>query len=765
MKSFVSLAQNPLRTLRLKLSSSFTVVFLIYIFLSSCNSEKPVSYVDPFICTLGDHGHWPPAALVPFGLAELCPDTWPGSLTADGDFAHSGYDYSDNHIRGFSHFHRGSSGGTSIGDRAGLISVLPYSGKPADSLFLNPVVEIDKKSETARAGYYSVLMPHDGIKAELTASAHCGFHRYHFKQAEGNRLFITQGNRGGKDGISAKLTGKNCVEGSYGNKYFVMVFDSPVAGSFIWNGREQVQGETISGIDDGGLICEFGKLKGNELNIRVGLSLVSVEGARKNLEAEGSEKDFEKISEEAAAKWNKVLANIIVEGSSREDKTIFYTALYHSCFLPVNQTDVDGTYPGLDQQNHIAKGYIHYDGYAFWDSFRTTFPLYSLFLPAVDADIASSLKDIYEQADNWGSLPGSDHSPHGPIFKAAGKGGYQIFASCRHEHMLMVVADAYFKNIINYDIKQVYPYMMKEALLQMPAKYDSTGYIPARPDQTGEYSWDNHILAQVAISIPNEKDYEYLMKRAEYWRNTWDTSIKFFRARAAGGKWLDFPEDPAMNREKYTYEGSKWQWRWNVIHDIPALISEFGGSDEFVSQLEYFFEHDLYTAGNQIDLQAPFLFNIAGEPWLTQKWVHKLLKEPVTQKYGTHNLFKTPLFRKIYTATPDGYIEEMDDDYGCMAAWFNMSAMGLYQVCTGDPVYQLTAPIFDKVTIKLDKSFYKGKQFVIRAKNLSDKNIYIQSATLNGKPWNKSSIRHYEIADGGELVYEMGPEPNRSWGN
>jgi putative alpha-1,2-mannosidase len=219
-----------------------------------------------------------------------------------------------------------------------------------------------------------------------------------------------------------------------------------------------------------------------------------------------------------------------------------------------------------------------------------------------------------------------------------------------------------------------------------------------------------------------------------------------------------------MNREKYTYEGSKWQWRWNVIHDVPSLIQEFGGSDEFVGQLEYFFDHDLYTAGNQIDLQAPFLFNMAGSPWLTQRWVRKLLTQPVTQKYGTHNLFTTPVYDRIYKATPDGYLDEMDDDYGCMAAWYDMSAMGLYQMCPGNMYYQLTAPIFDKVTIRLDKSYYSGKKFVIRAKNLSAGNIYIQSATFNGKPWNKSEIRHDEITGGGELVYEMGPEPNKNWG-
>jgi putative alpha-1,2-mannosidase len=219
-----------------------------------------------------------------------------------------------------------------------------------------------------------------------------------------------------------------------------------------------------------------------------------------------------------------------------------------------------------------------------------------------------------------------------------------------------------------------------------------------------------------------------------------------------------------VNREKYTYEGSKWHWRWNIVHDIPSLMENFGGNEAFLKELEYFFDNDLYTAGNQIDLHAPYLFNMAGAPWLTQKWVRKILTEPIVQKYGTHNFFPEPIFDRVYKTTPDGYLEEMDCDYGCMAAWYNLSAMGLYQVCPGDPVYQITAPIFDEVKIRLDEKIYPGKSFVIRAKKLSKENIYIQSATLNGKELNRSWINHEEIANGGEMVFEMGKEPNKTWG-
>jgi len=255
------------------------------------------------------------------------------------------------------------------------------------------------------------------------------------------------------------------------------------------------------------------------------------------------------------------------------------------------------------------------------------------------------------------------------------------------------------------------------------------------------------------------------MKRAGFYPNTWDASIGFLRARSADGTWLDFPESPTINREKYMYEGSPWQWRWFVPHDVPGMIEMMGGKEKFVADLEYFFSNHLYQAANQPDIHAPFLFNYAGAAWLTQKWVRSLLTEPMTHLYGSHEFYSQPINDRVFKASPNGYLLEMDDDYGCMAAYFAMSAMGLYQVCPGLPVYQLTAPIFDRVAIQLDPEFYPGKKFTIRANNLSRTNIYVQSATLNGQPYDKSSITHAEIVRGGELVFEMGPQPNKNWGS
>jgi predicted alpha-1,2-mannosidase len=748
----------------IKLPANWKLLFIVTMTCFSCSEtgKRPVDYVDPFICTQGDHGQWLPAALVPFGLVELCPDTYPGSLTADGDFAHSGYDFSDNQIRGFSHMHRGSSGGGSIHDRAGLISLVPFTNVPSDTFFVNPILDIDKKTETATAGYYSVHLTKDDILAELTATEHVGMHQYTFQKGKTAKIFLNSGKRGSS--VSCSLASPTRLEGAVGNRYFVAEFDSPVVKTSVWTGSRLDDGKMTGTQAGAGLVCEFGEMKNNILLVKVGLSLTSIEAAAKNLDTECSDWNFTSIRGKAITAWNTALSAIKVSGKNEDDKTIFYTALYHTCFLPQIINDVDGSYPGLDQQPHKADGYNHYDNYAFWDSFRTKYPLYSLWIPGVYRDIVKSLRDIYEQAGSWDPFPDNDHPPHGFCYVVRGKDGYLPFSTCRHEHMLMVVADAYMKGLMDIDMKPVYPHMKKEAFLQMPEKYDSIGFIPARPDQTGEYSWDSWCLAQVAKSIGNQEDYNYFMKRSEYWRNTWDPSIKYFRARAADGSWLDFPDDPTVNREKYTYEGSKWHWRWNIIHDMPSLIDNFGGKEAFLKELEYFFDNDLYTAGNQIDLHAPFLFNLAGSPWLSQKWVHKILTEPIVQKYGTHNFFPEPIFDRVYKTTPDGFLEEMDDDYGCMSAWYVMSSMGIYQVCPGDPVYQLTSPIFDLVTIHLDSKIYSGKSFTIKANKLNKENFYINSATLNGKPLNRSWLSHEEIVKGGELVYEMGPEPNKHWG-
>jgi predicted alpha-1,2-mannosidase len=289
-----------------------------------------------------------------------------------------------------------------------------------------------------------------------------------------------------------------------------------------------------------------------------------------------------------------------------------------------------------------------------------------------------------------------------------------------------------------------------------------------------ERSYDYWCVAQIAQQVGELDDYKEFMRCAGFYKNVWDPKAVFwraeeddiygfFRARAENGDWLDFPHDPRVIDEKNVYEGSMWMWRWWVPHDVQGLIQLIGGREKFVHDLNYFFRYSLYNIGNQPDLHTPFLFNYAGAPWLTQKYVRAILTEPVRQYYGTHEFYDEPYIGRVFKASPDGFIEEMDDDYGCMSSWYVMSAMGLFQVCPGEPSYQLTAPIFPSVVLHLDPSAYGGRTFSILAEGLSAKDIYIQSALLNGKEYNKAWIRHEDIIKGGSLVFKMGSVPNPTW--
>ncbi len=728
------------------------------------NRKSNIDYVDPFICTLGDHGQLFPGAVVPFGMVKLGPDTYPSSLTGNGDWAHSGYNYADEHVRGFSHVRIEGSGGTAIYDRGWYLSVLPSIGVvPIQRESV--AVAMDKQTEKAIPGLYEVTLKDHNIHVALTASKHGGFHHYRFPKSEeayilvdpgpDHRMSFSQITVIGNDQFSGKIEGAGFL-------YYYGRFSKPFVALATWDTTIHPDLRSCAGKRVGSLF-RFQTDEGEVIDVKIGLSTVSVENARLNLQSEMPDWNFEAIAQKAKKSWSKMVDKIDVEGEE-EYKKIFYTALYHSCQQPSDITDVNREFTGLDKKTHQAMDYTFYYNYAFWDDYRSKFPLMSIINPDVLKDIVHSILTIYEQSSDYWFYSNPTHQVHVGGFVVAGVDGFVPFITCRHEHMLTVVLDAFVKGIFDEKHQQAYAGMRREAMVQMPEKYDQIGYIPTRPDQTFEYSYDSWCVAQMAKLIGNEEDYEYFMRRAGYYCNTWDYSIGFLRAKSENGDWLDFPESPAINREKYLYEGSPWQWRWFVPHDVPGMIEMMGGREKFVQDLDYFFSNSLYQAANQPDIHAPFLFNYAGAAYLTQKWVRKLLTEPMLHLYATHGFYETPQFDRVYKATPDGYLLEMDDDYGSMAAWFVMSSMGMFQVCVGSPEYQLTAPIFDRVTIKLNPAFYPGKKFTIIAKNLSEKNIYIQSARLNGRPYSKASITHHELTDGGELVFQMGPEPNKSWG-
>lgn len=723
------------------------------------DGHDAVDYVNPFICTQGDHGQWHPAATRPFGAVNLGPDTYPGSLIAWGGAAHGGYDWSDSMVRGFSHFKRGSSGGTRIIDRAGWLSILPFTGEQSHAWYRTPMLPEDKSRETATPGYYSTYLTEGGIAVELTADVHSGFHRYTFTPGTEAKILIYQGNRGSRLPFCCQLINETTIEGHVGGFWFFASFDHPVQASMIQDEDGFLHaGDSLEPGTETGFVCSFGDLSGQALNIRVGTSFTDLQRARDNYLAECQEADFDTKRGQARKNWQDILGRIEVVGEDNDLKTVFYTALYHSCLLPIAQSDVDGTYLGMDNKLHETDGHVHYDGYAFWDTFRSKYQLYALLVPEIYRDIVRSLADIYAQTDYDAIARPCRPRTYGYSYKVSGE--RYVWPNCRSEHQLMVFTDAYVKGLCDVDLASVYPYIRKEMLAQMPAWYDQFGYIPCQPDQTCEYSWDSWCVACLARELGDQEDDAYFSSRAEYWKNVWDPSIRFFRARAADGSWLDFPEDPTEDRRKYTYECTGWQMRWHSLHNVPGLIDLYGGRRKFLKELHTFFDNHLYNAGNQPDLHTPFLFNLAGEPWETQKVMNTLLTKPTVQRYGTHGFLPRPVCNKVYKATPDGYLVEMDDDYGCMASWFAMGALGIFQYCPGQPVYQLFSPIFNKVTIHLENA----RTLTIEARGLSADSFYIQSATFDGRPLQESHIAHETLMEGGTLHLELGPKPNRRWG-
>ena len=664
-----------------------TSVLIAFLFGSGRTQDASfISYVDLFTSTAGDHGQLDPAACVPFGMVKLGPDTEPDN--------HSGYDYNATKIKGFSHNRISGVGCSGAG---GNIRIKPGIGVPhAKSLVY------DKKSEFAQPGYYRVDLPEIRTSCELTANNYTGFHRYQFPASNQAFFYIDLQSSFAKfksanyhfesdREIVGKVKAQNvCDEGIY-IQYFSIFFPSHIPAFK----------ETKEGI-----YALFSTEENNRVEIQVSLSPISTEQAIKDRINRVGTKSFEQIRKEAAQAWEETLSRVEVQGLE-DYKKLFYTHLYRSCLLPVNSTSTDGQFRGTNGKLYTAADYIHYDGWSIWDTYRTKLPLLTLLYPERMSDMTKSLVDLYR---------------HG---KYAWAGKHEPVPTVRTEHALLVLLDAYQKGIQNFDPETAYQGMLEEAN-KLPYK---------SPDNILETSYDYWGIAQFARILNKKEDYRNFAKRAVQYKKIWKE------------KFLVMNERSDIMHGDGLYEGTLWQYRWSVPWDVAGMIRMMGGKKEFVRQLEYFFEQDLYNHGNQPDIQAPFLFNLGNRPDLTQKWVNRILTKPMPQHYGTHKKWEVPYHSKIYKTSPDGYIPEMDDDAGTMSAWFVWASMGLYPLCVGSSNYQLSTPIFDHIIIHLPE----GKKFEIRNKGFSDSSYYIKSAKLNGKNLGKSELDHAQIARGGKL--------------
>ena len=673
------------------------LLLIMFLFSSGVFAESFVEYVDPFIATAGDHGQLDPSANVPFGYVKLGPDTDP--------INHSGYDYNAKKIWGFS---INRTIGTGCAGAGGNIRLKPFVGSP--SIKSEGFI---KNSEKAAPGYYRVTMDSQ-IDVELTTTNQVGWHRYtypvktdagvlidltaSFEELLSYEYHIVNANE-----INGKIQAENvCSKGIY-TIYFNIYCDHE------FNNLKNKDGKLIS----------FFQMDDNPVvNIQVTVSSISPEQAAKDRNREIAAKTFKQVKTDAEKAWDKILGRVKVFGN-KEYKKLFYTCLFRIYQTPVNTTSPFGKYRGTDGEIYDAEGYVHYDSWSIWDTFRTKFPLISLLEPEYMRDFCLSLLDLYRTG------------------KYAWAGPFETAPTVRTEHAEIVLLDAYQKGI-PFDLDKVYDYAVLES--------DNLPWVS--PDNKLESAYDYWALSQMAEILGRKDDADYYTSRAQEYRKIWNEKFKTM------GEKSDIMHGDGL------YEGTLWQYRWFVPYDVPGIISLVGGKQQFLTELEYFFDNHLYNHGNQPDIQAPYMFNAAGAPWLTQKWVNAILTKEIPNYYGTHEKWEKPYVNRIYKAEPAGFIPEMDDDDGTMSAWYVCSAMGLYPLCVGKPEYQISTPIFEKIEINLAN----GNTFVIENKNFSDKNIYIQKALLNDKEYNNSALLHKDILKGGKLLLECSETPNKAWG-
>lgn len=727
---------------------------LIFLTLSlsiySCDTTKDYTqWVDPFIGT-GGHGHTYPGAQVPFGMVQLSPDTrndesWDGC---------GGYHHSDSSIIGFSHTHLSGTGVSDYGD----ILLIPItreinlnsgtSQKP-DSGYRS---RFSHESESAELGYYSVFLDDYQVKVELSATERVGFHRYTFSETGDVNILLDLIHRDPVIDSEIEITGPNTIQGKRRSKYwagdqhlfFAIEFSKPFNSTTIYKNQTKIASSQKAKGKKLHSTALFSVEESEQLEIKVALSAVSAEGARKNLEQESAHIDFDKARQLASTKWNNSLSKIEVEGGSAKEKRIFYSALYHSLLTPNISQDVDGKYRGMDGKVHQATDFTNYTVFSLWDTFRALHPLLSIIEPERTSDF---VKCLVQKSQEFGELP---------MWELASNDTRCMIGY----HAVSLIADAHVKGITNFELEEAYVEMKKTAMLDKRGlkAYKTLGYVPSNKSSQGvsktlEYAYNDWCIAQVAKALNKQEDYDYFMNRASSYKNIYDPSVGFMRGKNDDHTWVkDF--DPTAVGYNYT-EGNSFQYSLFVPHDIAEITNLLGGKKELENWLDRLFttemEHELeeltdvsgligqYAHGNEPSHHMAYLYNYANAAWKTQAMVRKIMN---TQ----------------YNDTPAGLCG--NEDCGQMSAWYVLSAIGFYSDCPGSPNYSIGSPIFDKVTLHLDN----GNTFTIETKNNGEVQQYIQSAQLNGNKWNQTSIPHSAIREGGKLILNMGADANKNWG-
>ena len=764
-----------------------------FLWTMSCSSVNkvnadftPTDYVNPFIgasTSVGAAGVYHglgktfPGATTPYGMVQVSPNTITGGDNGSG--------YSDEHktIEGFAFTQMSGVGW--FGDLGNFL-VMPTTGElhkiagKEDNSIQGYRSAYDKATEIAKAGYYSVQLTDYKIKAESSATPHCGILRFTFPSNEQSRIQIDLARRVGGTSTSQyiKVIDDHTIQGwmkctpdggGWGNGegkadytvYFYAHFDKPLNNYGFWSAdipdnwvrkrdevvsipyltrvseapvirdKKELEGKHL------GFFTEFPTKEGEDVELKVGISFVDMEGAANNFKQEIASKNFDQVQQEANALWNKELSRIQISGGTEDEKTVFYTSLYHTMIDPRIYTDVDGRYVGGDKKVYESNGkFIKRTIFSGWDVFRSQFPLQTIINPRLVSDELNSLITMADQS-------GREYYERWEFLNS--------YSGCMLGNpALSVLADAYLKGIRTYDVEKAYQYAVNTS-----HKFgnDALGYSPEplSISHTLEYAYTDWCVAQLAKALGKEEDSKSFYEKGQAYHNVFDKEKEWFRPRNADGTWVAWSED-ARTKEWYgCMEANAYQQGWFVPHDVSGMVELMGGRDKVIADLTNFFNqtpsnmlwNEYFNHANEPVHFVPFLFNQLDVPWYTQKWTRYTCE-------------------KAYANKVEGIVG--NEDVGQMSAWYILAASGIHPSCPGNTRMEITSPVFSKIEFRLDPDYYSGKTFTVIAHNNSANNIYIQKALLNGKEYNKCYLDFTDIVSGGTLELYMGDQPNMNWG-
>lgn len=732
------------------------IIFLIFNSIFT-RGQQSIDYVNPFIGT-SNFGATNPGAIAPRGMVSVSPFNVAGTqntLEKDSRWLSTPYVNENNFLTGFSHVNLSGVGCPDLG----VILTMPTTGNlETDHLKYGSTYD----REVAKAGFYSTRLKKYNIKVETTATSRVGFSKYSFPKGKSNILLNLGLGLTNEQGASIKIISSTEIEGirnvgsfcyfkpneSY-PVYFVAKFSKPSNEHGIWkyiskyketeaqwmpyngqtrlykNYRKEIVGDSI------GAYFSYDFKEPSQIEVKIGVSYVSIENARENLEQETNGLSFNKIQQNTAKDWNELLTRIKVEGGTEDDKTIFYTALYHTLIHPNILNDVNGEYPKMATRETLKTSGTRFTVFSFWDTYRNLHSLMSLAYPKQQSDMVKSMLSIYDES---GWLPKWELNATETTTMVGDPAG-------------IIIADTYLRGIQDFDIEKAYKAMVKSAtqlennLLRPGIKeYIKKGYLTTASTKSGsvsttqEYNTTDFAIAQLAEVLGKKEEERIYRDRSISYRKLYDKEFNLLRPKDKDNLWISpFTPETGSNFQKNLgfIEGNSWQYTFMLAHDTKGLINLMGGEEVYSKQLQKVFNIGQFDMANEPDIGYPFLFNyVAGQEWRTQKTVSELIS----------TYFKN---------TPDGL--PGNDDSGTMSAWLVFSMMGIYPISPAEPIYTITSPVFDKITIQLNSRYYKNKQLVIEKEGHGK----INKIQINGTTKKSYFISHKALVEGNNLKIKL----------